>query len=46
MTTFIKHDLSDTGYRLYTKGGAEKVNIYCKSYLDPETGIVKPLGRY
>ena len=44
MTTFIKHDLSDTGYRLYTKGGAEKVNIYCKNYLDPETGEVKPLG--
>ena len=44
MTTFIKHDSSDTGYRLYTKGGAEKVNIYCKSYLDPETGVVKPLG--
>ena len=44
MTTFIRHDSSDTGYRLYTKGGAEKVNIYCKSYLDPETGNVKPLG--
>ena len=44
MTTFIRHDLSQTGFRLYTKGGAEKVNIYCKSYLDPETGIVKPLG--
>ena len=44
MTAFIKHDESKTGYRLYTKGGAEKVNIYCKSYLDPETGEVKPLG--
>ena len=44
MTTFIRHDVSQTGYRLYTKGGAEKVNIYCKSYLDPETGDVKPLG--
>ena len=44
MTTFIKHDLSETGYRLYTKGGAEKVNVYCKNYLDPETGEVKPLG--
>ena len=44
MTTFIKHDISETGYRLYTKGGAEKVNVYCKSYLDPETGEVKPLG--
>ena len=44
MTTFIKHDVSQTGYRLYTKGGAEKVNVYCKNYLDPETGTVKPLG--
>ena len=44
MTTFIKHDISKTGYRLYTKGGAEKVNVYCKNYLDPETGEVKPLG--
>ena len=44
MTTFIKHDISQTGYRLYTKGGAEKVNVYCKNYLDPETGVVKPLG--
>ena len=44
MTTFIKHDISKTGYRLYTKGGAEKVNVYCKNYLDPETGLVKPLG--
>ena len=44
MTTFIKHDSSQTGYRLYTKGGAEKVNVYCKNYLDPETGLVKPLG--
>ena len=44
MTTFIRHDVSETGYRLYTKGGAEKVNVYCKNYLDPETGIVKPLG--
>jgi len=44
MTTFIKHDISKTGHRLYTKGGAEKVNVYCKSYLDPDTGEVKPLG--
>ena len=43
MTTFIKHDLSKTGYRLYTKGGAEKVNVYCKNFLDPKTGEVHPL---
>ena len=44
MTTFIRHDLSKTGFRLYTKGGAERVKSYCTSYLDPETGVVKPLG--
>ena len=44
MTTFIRHDLSETGYRLYTKGGAEKVNLYCTKYIDPNTGEVKPLG--
>ena len=44
MTTLIKHDIFPTGYRLYTKGGAEKVNIICKSYLDPETGEEKPIS--
>jgi len=37
MTTFIKHDLSQTRYRLDTKGGAERVKAYFISYLDPET---------
>ena len=44
MTTLIKHDIFPTGYRLYTKGGAEKVNTICKSYLDPKTGEVKPIS--
>ena len=44
MTTLIKHDIFPTGYRLYTKGAAEKVNIICKSYLDPETGEEKPIS--
>ena len=43
MTTLIKHDVFPTGYRLYTKGGAEKVNLICQSYLDPDTGEVKPI---
>ena len=43
MTTFIKHDIFPTGYRLYTKGGAEKVKNICKSYIDPETGDIKPI---
>jgi len=44
MTTFIKNSKFPTGYRLYTKGGAEKVKNICKFYLDPETGEKLPLG--
>ena len=44
MTTMIKEDLSKTGYRLYTKGGAEKVTSYCKNFLNPKTGEVCPMG--
>ena len=43
MTTFVKHDIFPTGYRLYTKGGGEKVKNICKSYIDPETGDIKPI---
>ena len=43
MSTLIKHDIFPTGYRLYTKGGAELVNSLCKNYLDPDTGEVKPI---
>ena len=43
MSTFIKHDIFPTGYRLYTKGGAEKVINICKSYMDPETGDINPI---
>jgi len=44
MTTFIKNSNFPTGYRLYTKGGAEKVKNICKFYLDPDTGENLPLG--
>ena len=43
MSTFIKHDIFPTGYRLYTKGGAEKVKSICKYYIDPETGDIKSI---
>ena len=43
MSTFVKHDIFPTGYRLYTKGGAEKVRNICKSYMDPETGDINPI---
>ena len=44
MTTFIKNSSFPTGYRLYTKGGAEKVKNICKFYLDPDSGENLPLG--
>ena len=44
MTTFVKHDLFPTGYRLYTKGGAEKVKEICQRFLDPATGETKAIG--
>ena len=43
MTTFVKNSSFEKGYRLFSKGGAEKATQYCKSYLDPKTGDKKPL---
>ena len=44
MTTFIKSDKFNTGYRLFTKGGAENVKNICKYYVDPDTGSINPIG--
>jgi len=43
MTTFIKHSDFSTGYRLFSKGGGENARIFCKYYLDPDTGEKKTL---
>ncbi len=43
MTTFVKNSEFPKGYRLFSKGGAEKATTYCKSYLDPKTGNIEPL---
>ena len=43
MTTFIKHSDFSTGYRLFSKGGGENARIFCKFYLDPDTGEKKTL---
>ena len=43
MTTFVKSDDFDTKYRLFSKGGGENARIFCKYYLDPDTGEKKPL---
>ena len=44
MTTFIQSEKFPKGFRLFTKGGAENVKTICKSYLDPDTGNVNPMG--
>ena len=43
MTTFVNNDNFTTKYRLFSKGGGENCTTYCKSYLDPENGTIKPL---
>ena len=43
MTTFVNNDNFTTKYRLFSKGGGENCTAYCKSYLDPENGTIKPL---
>ena len=43
MTTFVKNSDFPTGYRLFSKGGGENARIYCKYYLDPDTGEKKIL---
>ena len=43
MTTFIKHQDFPTGYRLFSKGGGENARVFCKFYLDPNTGEKKIL---
>ena len=43
MTTFILSNDFPKGCRLFSKGGAENVSIFCKSYLDPDSGNIKSL---
>ena len=43
MTTFVISTDFPTKYRLFTKGGGENSVIYCKNYLDPDSGTVKKL---
>ena len=44
MSTFVCNEIFPTGYRLFSKGGAEQVKTVCKNYLDPITGEIKPIG--
>ena len=43
MTTFVKNSELSTGYRLFSKGGGENALLFCKFYLDPDTGEKKTL---
>ena len=43
MTTFVNNEDFPSNYRLFSKGGGENAAIFCKSYLDPENGSIKPM---
>ena len=43
MTTFVKSKDFPTGYRLFSKGGGENARVFCKYFLDPNTGEKKSL---
>ena len=43
MTTFVNNDDFPSKYRLFSKGGGENASVFCKSYLDPENGTIKPM---
>ena len=43
MTTFVQSKDFPTGYRLFSKGGGENARIFCKYFLDPNTGEKKSL---
>ena len=43
MTTFIQSSDFPSGYRLFSKGGGENAIMFCKYYLDPNTGEKKAL---
>ena len=44
MTTIIKSDKFPTGYRLFTKGGAENAIFISSKYISKETGKVQELS--
>ena len=43
MTTFVNLEDFPSKYRLFSKGGGENASLFCKSYLDPENGTIKPM---
>ena len=43
MTTFVNNEEFPSKYRLFSKGGGENAALFCKFYLDPENGTIKPM---
>ena len=44
MTTYVKNEKFPSGYRLFTKGGAENAMIYSNRYLNHTTGEVNKIN--
>ena len=44
MTTFVNNEEFPSKYRLFSKGGGENASKFCKSYLDPRDGTIKPMN--
>ena len=44
MTTFVANYDFKTGFKLFSKGGAENITVYCSKYLNPDTGKEEPMN--
>ena len=44
MTTYVKNEQFPSGYRLFTKGGADNAMLYCNRYLNHVTGEVNEIN--
>ena len=44
MSTYVKNEKFPTGYRLFTKGGADNAMLYCNRYLNHTTGQVSEIN--
>ena len=44
MTTYVRNKNFPTGFRLFTKGGAENAMTYCNRYINKNTGEVHKLN--
>ena len=44
MSTYVRNEQFPSGYRLFTKGGAENAMLYCNRYIDSNTGKVNEIN--